>query len=39
VASSRQAFGPAPADFPAELAVPEKKPRVIRIAEKKAAKR
>jgi hypothetical protein len=38
VASSRQAFGPAPADFPVELAVPEKKPRVIRVAEKKAAR-
>jgi hypothetical protein len=39
VASSRQAFGPAPAGFPDELAVPERKPRVIRVAEKKAAKR
>lgn len=38
VASSRQAFGPAPAGFPTELGVPERKPRVIRVAEKKAAK-
>jgi hypothetical protein len=39
VSSSRQAFGPAPATFPEELGVPEKKPRVIRVAEKKAEKR